>query len=402
MRYRPEVNSALMYAGSGIIIDDGGGLGVERVGRRTRIRRPRATTTWSLQLASEEWLGPASAAMAAAVQPYVAWMTRRPPAAEQAAAQAQSAAAAFETAFASVVPPPMIAANRAKLTQALQTNMFGQNNGGDRAVGSPVRAKCGPKTPRRCTATPGQSATATQVTAFTARSGDRQPGRGRHPGRHRQRQPGHHGPADCRALLTQTITHGCRSLSRTRSSQSTSPRSNSALTEIWFLLTGQTILPTNLGTLLDGYSQLRELLLQHRGSAVLQRWYGQLRYSDRQVGGVLGGAAPAAAAAVPKAVPGLGARASVAPAARWRPVWATEPTSDTWRFRPRGPAHRRQRRRCARRCRRSASPSPQASPGPETCSAACPSGAGAAGAGRGMGPRYGFKPTVMARPLPAG
>ena len=65
------------------------------------------------QLAGEEWLGPASAAMAAAVQPYVAWMTTTAGQAEQAATQAQSAAAAFETAFASVVPPPLIAANRA-------------------------------------------------------------------------------------------------------------------------------------------------------------------------------------------------------------------------------------------------------------------------------------------------
>ena len=39
--------------------------------------------------------------------------------------------------------------------------------------------------------------------------------------------------------------------------------SRSALTEIWFLLTGQTILPTNLGALTNGYAPVRQLLLQH-------------------------------------------------------------------------------------------------------------------------------------------
>ena len=79
------------------------------------------------QLASESWLGPTSAAMVAAVQPYVSWVTTTAGQAEHAAAQAQSAAAAFETVFASVVPPPLIAANRAELAQAVQTNMLGLN-----------------------------------------------------------------------------------------------------------------------------------------------------------------------------------------------------------------------------------------------------------------------------------
>ena len=82
-----------------------------------------------VSLASESWLGPSSAAMVAAVQPYVSWMTTTAGQAEHAAMQAQSAAAAFETVFASVVPPPLIAANRAELAQAVQTNMLGLNNG---------------------------------------------------------------------------------------------------------------------------------------------------------------------------------------------------------------------------------------------------------------------------------
>jgi PPE-repeat protein len=79
------------------------------------------------QLTSEAWLGPASAAMAEAFTPYVAWMSQTSAQAEQAASQAAAAAAAYETAFVSIVPPPLVAENRALLAQALMTNVFGQN-----------------------------------------------------------------------------------------------------------------------------------------------------------------------------------------------------------------------------------------------------------------------------------
>ena len=124
----PEVTSGLMYSGPG------SSSLVAAASAWNSLAAELASTAQGydkvvLQLAGEEWLGPSSAVMAAAVQPYVAWMTTTAGQAEQAAAQAQSAAAAFETAFASVVPPPLIAANRAELTQAVQTNVLGLNNG---------------------------------------------------------------------------------------------------------------------------------------------------------------------------------------------------------------------------------------------------------------------------------
>ena len=80
------------------------------------------------ELSGEEWLGPASASMAAAAQPYLEWMTTTGAQAEEAAAQAQSAAAAYETVLGSITPPPYIALNRAELAQATATNVLGQNN----------------------------------------------------------------------------------------------------------------------------------------------------------------------------------------------------------------------------------------------------------------------------------
>ncbi len=81
----------------------------------------------TIDVLDDEWLGPTSATMAAAVDPYVTWMTTTGTQAEQTAAQASAAASAYETAFAMTVPPPQIAANRAQLAMLVATNVIGQN-----------------------------------------------------------------------------------------------------------------------------------------------------------------------------------------------------------------------------------------------------------------------------------
>ncbi|MBO0882471.1 MAG: PPE family protein, partial [Mycobacterium sp.] len=73
------------------------------------------------------WAGPASASMAAAAAPYAMWMSTTAGLAEQTAAQANAAAAAYEAAFAMTVPPPVIAANRIQLASLVATNVLGQN-----------------------------------------------------------------------------------------------------------------------------------------------------------------------------------------------------------------------------------------------------------------------------------
>src|ERR1700751_5617352 len=100
----PEVSSALIYAGPGSASMMGAaaawnGLAAEL--NTAALGYDNIVTT----LSSEEWLGPASASMAAAVQPYVEWMTTTGAQAEQAATQAQSAAAAYENRLASVGAP---------------------------------------------------------------------------------------------------------------------------------------------------------------------------------------------------------------------------------------------------------------------------------------------------------
>jgi PPE-repeat protein len=78
-------------------------------------------------LAEGSWLGPASASMAAAANPYVDWMSTTAAQAEHTGVQARSAAAAYDAAFAMTVPPAAVAANRAQLAALVATNVLGQN-----------------------------------------------------------------------------------------------------------------------------------------------------------------------------------------------------------------------------------------------------------------------------------
>jgi PPE-repeat protein len=122
----PEVNSGRMYAGPGsgpmrAAAAAWGGLAAELDSAAISYESVVS------ELTGESWLGPSSASMAAAVAPYVAWMSATAGQAEQAATQANAAAAAYEAAFAATVPPPLIAANRAQLVSLVTTNFLGQN-----------------------------------------------------------------------------------------------------------------------------------------------------------------------------------------------------------------------------------------------------------------------------------
>jgi PPE-repeat protein len=81
----------------------------------------------TIDVLDDEWLGPTSAMMAAAVDPYITWMSTTGAQAEQTAAQASAAASAYEAAFAMTVPPLQVAANRAQLAMLVATNVIGQN-----------------------------------------------------------------------------------------------------------------------------------------------------------------------------------------------------------------------------------------------------------------------------------
>ena len=122
----PEINSGRMYLGPGpgtLLAASAGweSLSAELIDAASGYRSVIAGLT------DESWLGPTSMSMAAAVTPYISWMTATAAQCEQSATQATAAAAAFETAHAMTVPPPLVAANRAQLMALIATNIFGQN-----------------------------------------------------------------------------------------------------------------------------------------------------------------------------------------------------------------------------------------------------------------------------------
>jgi PPE-repeat protein len=122
----PEINSARMYAGPG----SGPMLAAASAWDVLAAELGSAASSYSsvvTGLAEGSWLGPASASMAAAVTPYVDWMTTTASQAEETGYQARAAAAAYEAAFAMTVPPAEVAANRAQLAALVATNVLGQN-----------------------------------------------------------------------------------------------------------------------------------------------------------------------------------------------------------------------------------------------------------------------------------
>jgi PPE-repeat protein len=122
----PEINSALMYAGSGA----GPLMAAAAAWSNLAAELSTTATSWESiigTLTGSQWTGAGSAAAAAAAQPYVSWLTTTAAAAEQAGAQSAASAAAYEAAFTATVPPPVIAANRATLAALVATNFMGIN-----------------------------------------------------------------------------------------------------------------------------------------------------------------------------------------------------------------------------------------------------------------------------------
>jgi PPE-repeat protein len=161
----PEVNSGRMYTGPG-----SGSMLVAAAawsGLAAQLRSTAASYSSAISGLTADWQGPSSVAMAAAATPYAGWMNATAAQAEQTAAQARAAATAYETAFTAVVPPPVIAANRALLASLSATNIFGQNT----AAIAATEAQYAGMWAQDAAAMYGyasQSAAASQVTPFTS------------------------------------------------------------------------------------------------------------------------------------------------------------------------------------------------------------------------------------------
>jgi PPE-repeat protein len=124
----PEINSALMFtgAGSGPLLEAATAWDSLAADLESTATQYQTVVT---NLTTGAWLGPSSAQMAAATAPYIAWLQGTAATAAQTGAQAKVAAAAYQSAYASMVPLPEIAANRAELATLVANNFLGQNTG---------------------------------------------------------------------------------------------------------------------------------------------------------------------------------------------------------------------------------------------------------------------------------
>lgn len=162
----PEVTSGQMYSGPG----SGPMLAAAAAWDGLAAELHSAAVSYGSAISgliSGSWEGPSSESMAAAAAPYVAWMSATAAQAKEAATQAAAAAGAYETAFAGIVPPPVVAANRSQLASLLATNIFGQNT----AAIATTEAHYGEMWAQNAATMygyAGSSAAATQVTPFTA------------------------------------------------------------------------------------------------------------------------------------------------------------------------------------------------------------------------------------------
>lgn len=121
----PEVTSALIHSGPGARSLEEAAAAWQRLG--TDLEESAGIYGGALSPLMAVWQGPSSAAMAQAVEPYLAWMRNTAQQCQQTAASVQDAIGAFSSVRAAVVPVATVTANRTRLAQLVATNRFGTN-----------------------------------------------------------------------------------------------------------------------------------------------------------------------------------------------------------------------------------------------------------------------------------
>src|SRR5215831_3389429 len=162
----PEINSGRMYVGPG----SGPMLAAAQAWETTAAELYSTANSYQSVisgLTAGQWLGPSSITMAAAAASYAAWMSGADTQADQTANQARAAVAAYETAFASTVPPPEVAANRSQLMSLVATNLLGQNTAAI-AANEAQYSEMWAQDAAAMYGYAGSSAAATQLAPFTA------------------------------------------------------------------------------------------------------------------------------------------------------------------------------------------------------------------------------------------
>jgi PPE-repeat protein len=407
----PEVNSARMYMGPGsssfqVAASAWNGLAAEL---QSAAQGYETTIT---QLTSDTWNGPASAAMATAAQPYIGWLQETAAQAEQAATQSQAAAAAYEQAFAATVAPPVVAANRAETAAAVQANVFGQYT----ALIAQLEAQYGEMWAQDAAAMygyAGQSASASQVTPFATPAATTNPAGTATQASAVAAATGNSAASSSQSMLSQlssSLTGQLQSLASPTSAATSAATGTTPFQSLFALIFGTTVLPTNLSALVSDYSPYASLFYNTEGLPYFSVGMGNFGVQIAKSAGMLGGAAPAAAAPALHGLGGLGASlggggAAGAGAAAHSVSAISGGAGSVGRLAVPAswigggaPAAAPQGVQLVS----SVSAAPEAAAGSGNLMGGMPLAGTRSGFGNGLGPRYGFKPTVMPRPPSAG
>ena len=356
--FPPEINSARMYAGPGssslqAAASAWNGLAAELQSAATGYENVVT------QLASDEWMGPASTSMASAAQQYVSWMSTTAAQAEQAATQARSAAAAYEQAFAATVPPPLIAANRAETAAYTQANVFGQYT----PTIAQLEAQYGEMWAQDSTAMygyAGQSAAAAQVTPFASPAATTNPGGTAAQTAAVSSATGNSAATSSQQILqqlTSSMPSSLQSLASPTAAATTAAPTETLLQSLYAFIFGTSTLPTNLSAFITSYSPYASFFYNTEGLPYFSVGMGNFGVQMAKTLGVLGGAPAAAGAGAGSRRPrwarrhaGRRWRRCCCVGQEWLPVWATRVRSANWRCHRRGSAEPRWRPRTLR-CR---------------------------------------------------
>ncbi|WP_428338502.1 PPE family protein, SVP subgroup [Mycobacterium sp.] len=407
----PEINSARMYSGPGSSSLQAAASAWNGLAAELQSAAQGYETTIT-QLSSDEWTGPAAASMASAAQPYISWLQESATQAEQSATQAQAAAAAYEQAFAATVPPPLIAANRAETQAAVQANVFGQYT----ALIAQLEAQYAQMWAQDTGAMygyAGQAAAASKVTPFATPAATTNPAGTANQAAAVSSATGTSAATSSQTFLQQLISllpSNIQSLLTPAGFQSAFGTPSSAEGTLFGYLFGTTVLPTNLAALVTDYNPYASLFYNTEGLPYFSVGMGNFGVQIAKSAGLLGGAAPAAAAPALPGLGGLGAGLGGGAAGAGAGAHAVSAITGG-----------------ANSVGKLAVPAswvgatPQAAPqgvqmvshvvaAPEAAGAGNGNGnlmggmplAGSRAGGFGSGPRYGFKPTVMPRPPSAG
>lgn len=121
----PEINSGWIYGGAGASPMIAAATSWQNIG--ADIAQAAASLMNLASLIGSTWTGPSSTAALSSIADHASWLTSAAANAETTSQLASNAASLFSATQAAVIPPPVIAANRARLLSLIATNILGQN-----------------------------------------------------------------------------------------------------------------------------------------------------------------------------------------------------------------------------------------------------------------------------------